>query len=237
MWLIIATLCAFFVKGLCGFANTLVFTSILGFTTDNINISPVELVLGYPSNIIVAWKERRHIDWKICLPLAALVIGGSLPGILLLKNVDAQLIKIVFGFVVVMIGVEMLLREYSKVTFKESKVVLALIGVVSGLLCGLYGIGALLAAYVGRVTGSSKSFKANICIVFLIENTFRIVAYSVVGIITLSTLKSALLLVPAMLVGLFLGMKSGAVLKEATVKKVVIVALILSGIALVINNL
>ena len=30
LW-IIATLCAFFIKGLCGFANTLVFTSILGF--------------------------------------------------------------------------------------------------------------------------------------------------------------------------------------------------------------
>ena len=28
---IIATLSAFFVKGLCGFANTLVFTSILSF--------------------------------------------------------------------------------------------------------------------------------------------------------------------------------------------------------------
>jgi len=194
MWLVIATLCAFFVKGLCGFANTLVFTSILGFTTDNINISPVELVLGYPSNIIVAWKEKKHIDWRICLPLGALVIGGSLPGILLLKNADVRIIKIVFGFVVVAIGVEMLLREYTKIAFKESKIVLALIGVLSGLLCGLYGI------------------------------------------ITPETLKSAILLVPAMLLGLFLGMKSGTVLKEETVKKVVIVALMLSGVALVINN-
>ena len=114
---------------------------------------------------------------------------------------------------------------------------LAIIGVLSGLLCGLYGIGALLAAYVSRVTESSKSFKANICIVFLIENTFRIVAYSIVGIITPETVKQAVLLVPAMLLGLFLGMKSGAVLKEQVVKKVVIVALILSGVALVWNNL
>ena len=236
MWLVIATLCAFFVKGLCGFANTLVFTSILAFTTDNINISPVELVLGYPSNVIVAWKERRHIDWKICLPLSALVIGGSLPGILLLKNADVRLVKIVFGFVVVAIGVEMLLREYAKITFKESKAVLALIGVLSGVLCGLYGIGALLAAYVSRVTENSSSFKANICIVFLIENTFRIIAYGMTGIITPEMLKNAVLLLPAMLFGLFLGMKSSAVLQEATVKKVVIMALILSGVALVINN-
>ena len=42
LWLIIATVCAYFVKGLCGFANTLVFTTILGFTMNNINISPLE---------------------------------------------------------------------------------------------------------------------------------------------------------------------------------------------------
>ena len=66
---IIATLCAFFVKGLCGFANTLVFTSILSFGTANINISPVELMLGYPTNVIISWKERRSINPRICIPL------------------------------------------------------------------------------------------------------------------------------------------------------------------------
>ena len=66
---IIATLCAFFVKGLCGFANTLVFTSILSFGTANINISPVELMLGYPTNVIISWKERRSINPRIGIPL------------------------------------------------------------------------------------------------------------------------------------------------------------------------
>ena len=72
---IIATLCAFFVKGLCGFANTLVFTSILSFGNANINISPVELILGYPTNLIISWNERRSIDLKICIPLSVLVIA------------------------------------------------------------------------------------------------------------------------------------------------------------------
>lgn len=236
MWLIIATLCAFFVKGLCGFANTLVFTTILGFSQDNVNISPVELVLGYPSNLIVAWKERKGINWKICLPLSLLVIIGSIPGILLLKNVDVRIIKIFFGVVVIFIGIEMLLRENAKKR-KESKIILAGIGLLSGLLCGLYGIGALLAAYVSRVTDNSKSFKANICIVFLAENTFRIFAYAMAGIITLDTIKKAAILVPVMLAGLWLGMKSSSVLDEKSVKKIVIIVLIVSGIALVVNNL
>lgn len=236
-WWIVATICAFFIKGLCGFANTLVFSTILSFGNSNINISPVELILGYPTNIIVTWKERKSIDWKVCLPLAVLVLLGNLPGIFLLKNVDTQIVKIVFGFVIVGIGLEMFFREKQSRKLKQSKLVLGFIGILSGILCGLYGIGALLAAYIGRVTDDSSSFKANICFVFIAENTFRIIMYAVMGILTQDIFKQAIILVPFMLLGLFLGMRSSKILNEKLVKKLVIVMLIVSGGALVWNNL
>ena len=237
IWWIIAALCAFFVKGLCGFANTLVFTTILSFGNNNINISPVELILGYPTNAILAWKERRAIKWRICIPLTILVIAGSIPGILFLKNSDTTLIKIIFGFVIICIGTEMLLREMSSKKMKQSKVVLGIIGLLSGLLCGLYGIGALLGAYINRVTDDSHSFKANICVVFLIENSFRIAIYSAFSIITFEALKQAIVLVPWMLLGLVSGMFCSKVLNDKLVKKIVIIMLIISGAALVINSI
>lgn len=237
IWWMIASLCAFFVKGLCGFANTLVFTTILSFSNNNINISPVELILGYPTNAILAWKERKSIKWSICIPLSILVILGSIPGILFLKNADTGMIKIIFGFVIILIGIEMLLREIQTKKHQQSKILLAVIGVLSGILCGLYGIGALLGAYVNRVTDDSSSFKANICVVFFVENTMRIVLYAFWGIITFDILKQAVTLVPAMLVGLLLGMKSSKVLDEKVVKSIVLVMLIVSGAALVINSL
>ena len=234
---IIATLCAFFVKGLCGFANTLVFTTILSFGNNNVNISPVELILGYPTNIILAWKERKAIRWSICLPLALLVIVGSIPGALFLKNADTGVIKIFFGVIIILIGLEMLLRDFQAKKMKQSKAALGIIGVLSGLLCGLYGVGALLGAYVNRVTDDSSSFKANICVVFLVENTFRIVLYAIWGIITFDIVKQALVLVPLMLIGLLLGMYSGKYLNEKIVKKLVIIMLVVSGVALIMNNL
>ena len=237
LWWIIATVCAFFIKGLCGFANTLVFTSILSFGNNNINISPVELILGYPTNIILAWKERKSIRWEICIPLAILVIIGSIPGVLFLKNADTSSIKVFFGVIIIAIGFEMLLREFQTKKMKQSKIVLAIIGILSGLLCGLYGIGALLGAYVNRVTSDSSSFKANICIVFLIENTFRIFLYGLWGFITFDIIKQAFILFPIMLLGLFLGMLSGKFLDETLIKKLVILLLIISGIALIITNL
>lgn len=233
-WMMFAAVCAYFVKGLCGFANTLVFSTILSFSTNNVNISPVELVLGLPSNIMISYKERKSVQWKVCLPLAGLVLLGDIPGILLLKNTNTQVIKGIFGFVIIAIGVEMLLREYMGKT-KKSQLLLITNGILSGILCGLYGIGALLAAYMGRVTDNSSSFKGNLCIVFLIDNLFRLVMYGVTGIITLATLKQSVILFPFMALGLFLGMKGSSFLDEKKIKKLVIIMLILSGVSLIVT--
>lgn len=234
---IIAALAAFFVKGLCGFANTLVFTSILSFGVSNASISPVELLLGYPTNFILAWKERKSIRWEICLPLALLVVVGTIPGVFFLKSANVSSIKVLFGAIIVLIGAEMLWSDANGSRFKQSKFLLILIGILSGILCGLYGVGALLGAYLGKVTNDSHSFKANICTVFVIENTLRIVLYTVWGLLTFDVLKQAVVLLPFMLIGLGSGMLSGKFLDEKIVRKLVIVMLIVSGAALILTNL
>ena len=236
LWMI-AAVTAYFIKGLCGFANTLIFTSILSFGAVNANISPIDLLLGYPANVIMTWKNRKSLDPKVYLPLAALVLLGSIPGAFLLKNVDARAIKLVFGVVVIALGAEMLSREYSNKKMRSSRLVLAIIGVTAGLLCGLFGVGALLAAYVNRVTEDGGSFKANISAVFIADNTFRIVLYSALGLLTLDTVKSALLLIPFALLGLLAGMKCSNHLDEKLVKKMTSVLLVLSGISLIVKNL
>ena len=236
LW-ILATFIAFFVKGLCGFANTLVFTSIMSFGTGNAAISPVELLLGYPTNLILLLKNRKQLELRIWLPLSLLVLAASIPGALLLKNTDSHLIKIVFGIAVVLIALEMLFRNAVRV--KESSLLLLVTGIASGLLCGLFGIGALLAAYVGRATKSNRSFKANLSAVFLTENTVRVFVYAVLGLITRSTLARTAVLLPVMLLGLFAGMKSAELLdsrNDRIVQKLVILLLIISGIVLILQS-
>ena len=236
LW-IIATVVAYFIKGLCGFANTLVFTTILSFGTPNVNISPIDLLIGYPTNLILTWENRKKLDSKFYLPLIALVIIGSIPGVFMLKNVNTSIIKLIFGVVVIVLGLEMLLREYSKDSGKSSRILLAIIGVASGVLCGLFGVGALLAAYVSRVTDDSQSFKANISAVFIVDNTFRIILYSTLHILTLDTLKRGLILIPFVLIGLIAGMKCSSIMNKNLAKKITAILLVISGISLVIKNI
>lgn len=236
LWIIAATV-SYFIKGLCGFANTLIFTSILSFGAANANISPIDLLLGCPANLILTWKNRKSLDPKVYLPLAALVLAGSIPGAFLLKNVDARAIKLVFGIVVTALGAEMLSREYSRKKVKSSRLVLVIIGVAAGVLCGLFGVGALLAAYVNRVTEDGSAFKANISAVFIADNIFRLILYSALGLLTMDTVRFALLLIPFALLGLAVGIKCSDHMDEKLVKKMTSILLILSGISLVLKNL
>lgn len=182
-------------------------------------------------------NNRRRLDPKVWLPLAALVLAGSLPGALLLKHVDARAIKLVFGVVVIGLGTEMLTREFSQRRARASKWMLAVIGVAAGVLCGLFGVGALLAAYVSRVTDDSNAFKGNISAVFIVDGTFRIVLYSVLGLLTLDTVKGAAMLLPFAALGLFAGMKCSRVLDEKWVRRLTSVLLVLSGVSLIAVNL
>ena len=115
--------------------------------------------------------------------------------------------------------------------------VLTIIGVTAGVLCGLYGVGALLAAYVSRVTENDGSFKANISAVFIVDNTFRIILYKTLGLLTLTTVKSGMLLIPFAMLGLYTGMKCSGHINDNSIRKITSVLLILSGISLVLKNI
>lgn len=234
---VIAVISAYIIKGMCGFANTLIFSSIMSFSSNNINITPTELLIGYPSNIYIAFKERKSISLNKWLPLAILVIVGVIPGTLFLKSGNTSLLKILFGFSIIFISLEMYFREKSSKKKQNSKILLSIIGIISGILCGLFGIGAFLAAYMSRTTSNTNEFKGNICIVFLIENTFRVILYSCTGIINLMIIKDVLFLFPFMFIGLKIGFILSNKVSEKHVKKIIILLLILSGFSLIITNI
>lgn len=236
LWWIIATFAAFFVKGLCGFTNGLVFTTILSFTTDNVNISPVSLLISHPSNLIMAWKNRKRINWKLCAGLTALVVLGNIPGVFLLKIAGAEIIKVILGFVIIYLSVEMYLNEKRQIKKKSSRLAFGIVGVIAGLVAGIYGVGALLGVYVNKITNDTKEFKANACVGFFVSDSFRLGLYIATGIVTWDIMKLSVFLIPFMLLSLYLGMKFSNYLNEKVVRRIVILMLIISGAALIINN-
>lgn len=205
--LFIAVIISYMVKGLTGFGNSLVMAPMFSMVVTPKTTTPVDLLFSLPANAYLVWKEKQGLDFKVVGPLALCVLIGNVPGILFLKTGNMTLLKVVLGIVVICIGLEMMFRDKIPGSDSVNPVVLTVLGILSGFLAGMFGIGAPMVAYVNRVAKGSQSFRANLCCVFLIENVFRLVAYGFTGILTKGIVVMALVLAPAVVIGMQLGYK------------------------------
>ncbi len=233
----LAVLIGYFVKGVAGIGNTLVVTSMMSYTRTNAEITPVELLLCVPSNMALAILHRRAIDWKLTLPALGMVLTGDLAGVLLLANADVSALRIVFGAALILLGAEALWREWHPSPRRAHPAAMTVLGVAAGTLCGMFGVGALLAAYLSRSAKDDAAYKGSMCFIFAVENLFRLVAYSATGIMTLTALRNAAILLPFMGLGFGLGVKCAGKLNVTVMKRIVNVMLIVSGIPLLLTNL
>ena len=159
LWML-AALVGYFVKGVAGIGNTLVVTSVMAYSRTNAEITPVELLLCIPTNLVVTWVYRKYINWKLAIAPLCMVLIGDILGVLLLKNVDVSAMKTVFGVVLILLSVEQLWRELRGKPGKAAHPALMLaLGISAGVLCGMFGVGALLAAYFARVTTDDATYK------------------------------------------------------------------------------
>ena len=235
LWML-AAFVGYFVKGVAGIGNTLVVTSAMAYTRTNAEITPVELLLCVPTNLAVTWVYRRHIDWKLAIAPLCMVLAGDALGVLLLKNVDVTAMKAVFGVVLILLSVEQLWRELRGKPSRAGHPALMLtLGISAGVLCGMFGVGALLAAYLSRVTTDDATYKGTMSIIFTIENFFRVIAYSATGLLTAVSLTRAAILLPFMGAGLFLGIRLSNRLNARTMRLIIGAMLLLSGLPLLLT--
>lgn len=232
-----AVFISYTVKGMSGFANALVLNSILSFQVNNVNITPLDLVLSLPSNLVLAWKDRKNLNLRVCAPLAICTVLGSIPGIFLLKVGNAELLKIAMGLLITFIGFETGLRSRSKAHAQPGLIPMIIVGLISGIASGAFGIGALIAAFTNRFTGTNSEFRGNICFVFAADSIFRMILYIATGILTWKIFLQGLCLVPCMFAGLFLGMKLVDRIGDKRARAITSILLIFSGLSVTITNL
>lgn len=229
---------AYFTKGITGFGNTLVLASLFSFIVPNRLTTPVDLFLSIPTNSLLVWKNRKSLSLKLAAPLAITALLGAIPGTLLLKAGEDRFLKSILALVIIGIAMEMLFRKPATNENKVKNPVLFLAtGVISGVLAGLYGISALIVSSISRNTHNREAFRANLCLVFLVDNLFRLVVYIATGIINADVIRLSLYIAPAVILGLLAGIKVDKRLKESTVKIAIICLLLISGAALFLRNI
>jgi uncharacterized membrane protein YfcA len=166
-----------------------------------------------------------------------MLLVGVIPGIMLLKSGNDLILKTVLGVVIVALGIEMLYRKpVQQDEVKGRKGFLVIVGIISGVLAGMYGISAFLVAYISRTSADRSQFRANLCSLFLVDNIFRLFWYSAAGILTMDIIRFTIFLAPAVVLGMYFGTKVDTGLKEETVRKATIYLLVVSGAVLLIRS-
>ena len=237
IFLFFATMLAFFIKAITGFGNTLVMGSLFSFVVPNTVTTPVDLLMSVPTNGWMAWRERRAIVFKSAVPLAILMVLGLIPGAFFLRMGDDRLLRALMGLVIVGMALQIALKREDLQEKKQHPLKLIFIGLLSGVLAGIFGIGALVAIYFSRSSKSKQEFRSNTCFVFFVENVFRIVLYLGMGILNRGIFLLTAALLPAVVLGMVLGRRVDKFVDEQRMKWAVVVLLVLSGSALFVRNL
>jgi uncharacterized membrane protein YfcA len=226
----------FFIKGLAAFGDPLISNPILSLYMDNRVISPMNLLLQGPLNGWIAWKNRKNFSIKRSLYMIVFIFFGVVPGTLLLKYAMSWTLKAFLGVLVLGIGLEMVLRNRTK-PVKGNKAVMAVVSFCSGITAGLYGINLFFVAYIERTAKDRSGFRGNVCFVFFIENVIRIIIYAVTGIFTRYVLLLALISIPAMVAGFFVGSKVDTKLNETAIRRIITAMFMLGGIGILVKAL
>ena len=238
VYLLITTFLAFYLKGITGFGNTLVMNAMFSFVKENRFTTPVDLLVGLPANLMISWKHRKELIPSVVLPLGVATLLGNIPGILILSQVKGEVLKVILGFVLIIMSLLMMFGM--KNTFRRhqpTKVEIYSVGLFSGILVGMFGIGAFSAIYLSKLSKRREEFRSNLCFVFLMDNFFRLFAYTYQGLITQEVLRLSLWMIPVSYLGLRASRKTDQRLSELHIRYIVLILLSISGLLLVLKNL
>ena len=222
-----------FASGVAGFA--------MGFILSGIwlhLITPVQttaLIAGYSllTQGYGVWKLRRTLSWRTVAPF---IIGGTIGvplGAVLLTYLNPGYVRFGVGVLLVIYSIYGL----AKPAFKPRRVGATAdgsIGFLNGVLGGLTGLPGFIITVWCQMRGWTKDEQRAVFQPVILAGMAAIaITLTAAGAITTDTLKLYVLGLPALLAGLWLGFKCYGKLDDATFRKVVLLLLLFSGLALI----
>lgn len=217
---------------LLGFGSGLIAVGCLALVlTDIRDVVVVLLLVNVPAELYIVWNaiKDKSISWRGVLALCAGLAVGVPVGTFVLQRSRPESILLVLGALLVVVGVAFLLAP-ERHAVRWPAWVAPPVGLVAGVLAGTFGTGAPPLILYYQLGGIRKqAFRANLMTIFLLIAMVRIPSYAVGGLLTTPRLWSALFVLPAVLLGAWLGHRIHLQLSEKAFRRVVSAALVLLG--------
>ncbi len=227
-------------QGITGFAGTILampFSIILvGYDT----AKPVLNVLGILSGTYIFLGNKDKVLWKEVKKIILMMSVGIFIGFFLKSGfMEKQFILYkALGFFIIFVAIKGFLSFYTnnekKSDFGEKKsfLVLSLAGIIHGIFVSG---GPLLISYLTKKTNDKTVFRATISTVWIVLNTIIFVEDIIGGLWNVELVKTQLIAIPFMLVGMFVGGILYSKMSQQLFMKITYVLLFISGISLLVK--
>jgi uncharacterized protein len=226
---------AFFIRSLTGFGSALVSIPFLALLFDLKFAVPMEAILEVGLSAMLMSRVYKSIRKKILIPLIIGTVIGSLLGTYILYSFANVFLKITLGVGIILFALNMFMGKTDRVVKPVSSWWGVPAGGVGGILGGLFGTsGPAFVMYLTYKLKTKETFRASLIGLFAVDYSWRIVVYTATGLLTLETVKMALLFTPALILGTILGHKTHFRISPIRFKQTVAAVLLVSGIFLLI---
>ena len=231
---LIATFAGALVAGLSGFAFGLVVSSVWLFILSPAQTASLIIAFGLIVQGYAVWKLRGAIDWRKLWPFVLGAAFGVPAGVAVLTWTNPAYVRAGIGAFLVAFSLYSLFRPNVRVTFGGAGADAA-VGFLNGALAGLSGLAGILVIIWCQLRGWTRDqqravFQPVAIAIFLMSAAWLGGA----GVIGRDTAWLFVLGLPALLAGTWLGMKLYGRLDEAAFRKIVLIVLLVSGIALMV---
>jgi uncharacterized membrane protein YfcA len=228
---------AYTVFGLTGFGSTVLALPVLALVLPLKFAVPLLMLLDIAAFFAMGASFRRQVSYREIAWLLPFMLAGMAVGLTLLIRVAEQYLLLVLGAFLLFYAIHGLLRQGE--AQRLSRAWSAPIGLAGGAFSALFGTGGVLfALYNAGRTSDKAVLRANNAAMIMLSSLVRVVLFAAAGLLTQDGLLGfALLLLPALFGGLWLGNRLHAAVPAAAVVKAVYAVLVIAGLLLLVRNL
>ena len=223
--------------GLAGFGSTVIALPLLTHFFALRFAVPLLMLLDLAALLLFGARVRKRVQYAEIARLVPFMLAGMAAGLTLLIEVAERKLLAVLGiFLLLYAGYSLARRGPPAILSRAWSVP---IGLAGGVFSALFGTGGVLFALynAGRIH-DKDALRATNASMIMLSSLVRVLLFGAAGLLTQDgLLTAALVLLPAMLVGVWLGNRLHAMVPAALVAKTVYALLVIAGLTLLVRSL
>lgn len=225
-----------FTQTLTGFGSALVTMAVLPAVLGIRTASPLVALMAITLETALLIRYRSAINLGAVWRLSLAAVSAIPIGLVAIRSIPEAIVLSILGFILVSYSIYALITP--KLPELKPPAWAFGFGFLGGLLSGAYNVAGPAAVIYGNCRGwRPDEFKSNLQAFFIVNDLTVLISHTLAGNLTPTVWSNYLLALPAIGLGIFIGLKVDRRIDPATFKKIVLVLLIVMGARLIISSL